>query len=139
MKIKRLSSSAQLPQKAHRGDLGYELFCSEETVVWPSETKLVPTGIAVQFPDGYGAFLRDRSSVATKLHLFTVAGIIDNGYIGEIKVAFYNGGENARRILVGEKIAQMVLIPTVNFSVEEVDEITSADARGDNGFGSTGR
>jgi dUTP pyrophosphatase len=71
--------------------------------------------------------------------LFTVAGIIDNGYIGEIKVAFYNGGEDARRILVGEKISQMVLIPTVNFSVEEVNEITSADARGDNGFGSTGR
>lgn len=139
MKVKRLSSSAQLPQKAHSGDLGYDLFCSTETVVWPGETRLVPTGIAVQFPDGYGAFLRDRSSVATKLHLFTVAGIIDNGYIGEIKIAFYNGGEDARRILAGEKIAQMVLIPTVNFSVEEVDEIISADERGDSGFGSTGR
>jgi dUTP pyrophosphatase len=139
MKVKRLSSNAQLPQKAHSGDLGYDLFCSEETIIWPGETKLVPTGIAVQFPEGYGAFLRDRSSVATKLHLFTVAGIIDNGYIGEIKVAFYNGGEDARRILSGEKISQMVLIPTVNFSVEEVNEITSADARGDNGFGSTGR
>lgn len=138
MKVKRLSSNAQLPQKAHSGDLGYDLFCSEETIVWPRETKLVPTGVAIQFPDGYGAFLRDRSSVATKLQLFTVAGIIDNGYIGEIKIALYNGGEDARRILVGEKIAQMVLIPTVNFSVEEVTELVSADARGTGGFGSTG-
>lgn len=148
MKVKRLSENAVLPQKAHAGDLGYDLFCSEEVTIWPGETKLVSTGIAIQFPEGYGAFIRDRSSVATKLQLFTVAGIIDNGYVGEIRIALYNGADDNesaksgqhtwRKISVGDKIAQLVLIPTVNFKVEEVDELVSADQRGIDGFGSTG-
>ena len=149
MKVKRLSENAVLPQKAHSGDLGYDLFCSEEITLWPGETKLVSTGIAIQFPEGYGGFIKDRSSVATKLQLFTIAGVIDNGYIGELRVALYNGAdadESAKRdqhtwrkISVGDKIAQIVLIPTVNFAVEEVDELVSADQRGTGGFGSTGR
>jgi len=148
MKVKRLSENAILPQKAHAGDLGYDLFCSEEVMIWPGETKLVSTGIAIQFPDGYGGFIRDRSSVATKLQLFTVAGVIDNGYIGELRVALYNGADDTecakrdqrtwRKISVGDKIAQLVLIPTVNFAVEEVQEISSSDGRNNNGFGSTG-
>jgi dUTP pyrophosphatase len=72
------------------------------------------------------------------MKLFVVAGVIDNGYTGEIKVALYNSTNNAFPIKYGDKIAQMVLIPTVNFTVEEATEITSADGRGDNGFGSTG-
>ncbi len=148
MKVKRLSENAVLPQKAHSGDLGYDLFCSEEITLWPGETKLVSTGIAIQFPEGYGGFIKDRSSVATKLQLFTIAGVIDNGYIGELRVALYNGadadqsatrGQHAwRKISVGDKIAQLVLIPTVNFNVEEVNELVSADQRGTGGFGSTG-
>jgi dUTP pyrophosphatase len=138
MKIKRLSEAAVLPQKAHAGDLGYDLFASEEITVWAGQTKLVPTGIAIQFPEGYGALLRDRSSVATKRGLFVVAGVIDNGYIGEIKIALHNSTNGFERISAGEKIAQLILIPTVNFNVEEVDELVSADQRGTGGFGSTG-
>jgi dUTP pyrophosphatase len=138
MKVKRLSEAAVLPQKAHVGDLGYDLFASEEITVWAGQTKLVPTGIAIQFPEGYGALLRDRSSVATKRGLFVVAGVIDNGYIGEIKIALHNSTNGFERISAGEKIAQLILIPTVNFNVEEVDELVSADQRGTGGFGSTG-
>jgi len=138
MKVKRLSEVAVLPQKAHVGDLGYDLFASEEITVWAGQTKLIPTGIAIQFPEGYGGLLRDRSSVATKRNLFVVAGVIDNGYIGEILIALHNSTDGFERISVGEKIAQLILIPTVNFSVEEVTDIISADARGIGGFGSTG-
>jgi dUTP pyrophosphatase len=138
MKVKRLSEHANLPQKAHAGDLGYDLYSNEGTAIFPHETKVVKTGIAIQFPAGYGGFIKDRSSVATKKGLFTVAGVIDNGYIGEIGIAMYNGTDSLIHVAPGEKIAQLVLIPTVNFEVTEVDEVVSADQRGDGGFGSTG-
>lgn len=139
MKVKRLSESAQLPQKAHAGDLGYDLFANEGAAIFPSETKVVKTGIAIQFPEGYGGFIKDRSSVATKKGLFTVAGVIDNGYTGEICIALHNGTDSLIHVTPGEKIAQLVLIPTVNFVIEEVTEIFSADHRGESGFGSTGK
>ena len=138
MKVKRLSDKALPPQKAHAGDLGYDLYASEATAIFPGETKVVKTGIAIQFPAGYGGFIKDRSSVATKKGLFTVAGVIDNGYIGEICIALYNGTDSLAKVALGEKIAQLVLIPTVNFEIEEVDELVSADQRGEGGFGSTG-
>lgn len=137
LKIKRLVQSATLPQKAHAGDLGYDLFASSWVDIFPDETKLVKTGIAIQFPEGYGGFIKDRSSVATKKELFTVAGVIDNGYVGEIQVAMHNASDEVIEITAGDKIAQLVLIPTVNFQVEEVDEVVSTDQRGEGGFGST--
>ena len=138
LQVKLLSNHAKLPQKAHSGDLGYDLFANEGAAIFPNETKVVKTGIAIQFPAGYGGFIKDRSSVATKKGLHTVAGVIDNGYIGEICIALYNGTDSLVHIAPGEKIAQLVLIPTVNFEVTEVDEVVSADQRGDGGFGSTG-
>lgn len=138
LRIKLLSENAKLPQKAHAGDLGYDLFANEGAAIFPNETKVVKTGIAIQFPAGYGGFIKDRSSVATKKGLFTVAGVIDNGYIGEICIALHNGTDSLVHIAPGEKIAQLVLIPTVNFEVTEVDEVVSADQRGEGGFGSTG-
>ena len=138
MKVKKLSEYAQLPQKAHAGDLGYDLFSNEGSAIFPGETKVIKTGIAIEFPAGYGGFIKDRSSVATKKGLFTVAGVIDNGYIGEICIALHNGTDSLIHVGPDEKIAQLVLIPTVNFDVIEVDELISADKRGIGGFGSTG-
>jgi dUTP pyrophosphatase len=137
IKIKKLHAHARLPEKAHVGDLGYDLFASEEMTIFPDETMVISTGIAIQFPEGYGGFIKDRSSVSTKYSVFTVAGVIDNGYIGEIKVAMHNAGEDPWYCNPGEKIAQLVLIPTVNFGVEEVDELIAQDQRGVGGFGST--
>jgi dUTP pyrophosphatase len=139
LQVKLLSEFAKLPQKAHAGDLGYDLFSAQwNPLIEPGETVVVKTGIAIQFPEGYGGFIKDRSSVATKKGLFTVAGVIDNGYIGEICIAVHNGSTEPAHILVEEKIAQLVLIPTVDFQVVEVREVTSADQRGVGGFGSTG-
>lgn len=137
IKVKKLHEKAIIPQKAHSGDLGYDLFSTEDVLIVPGETKLISTGIAIQFPAGYGGFIKDRSSVATKKNLFTVAGVIDNGYTGEIKIALHNATEDYSHIKVGEKIAQLVLIPTVSFEVELVQDVVSQDARGINGFGST--
>lgn len=138
LRFKRLTNTSKLPTKAHRGDLGYDLYADEVMALYPGETALIKTGIAVQFPEGWGGIIKDRSSVATKKHVFTVAGVIDNGYTGEIKIALFNAGEHIRAFAVGDKIAQMVLIETTDFVIEQVDEIFSNDERGDNGFGSTG-
>lgn len=139
MRVKRLSEKAQLPTKAHLGDLGYDLYAAEDVIIYPGHTTVISTGIAIEFPEGYGGVIKDRSSVATKMELFTVAGVIDNGYIGEIKIALYNGGLGVQKITTGTKIAQLILIPTVDFAVVEVNEVVASDLRGDGGFGSTGR
>lgn len=138
LKVKLLRENAILPTKAHKGDLGFDLYAAEQITIWGQQTKLVHTGIAIEFPEGYGALIRDRSSVAVTHGLFVVAGVIDNGYIGEIKIAMFNSREGYNIIQPGEKIAQLILVPVVDCPVKEVDEVMSADQRGVNGFGSTG-
>jgi len=139
MRIKKLQGNAILPRKAHAGDLGYDLFACEYGEILPDALVLVNTGVAIQFPANYGGIIKDRSSISTKYNVFTVAGVIDNGYTGEILVALFNASQKVFNYQPGDKIAQLVLIPTVDFHVVEVDEVLSADERGDNGFGSTGR
>jgi dUTP pyrophosphatase len=138
MKVKRLHEDALLPTKAHEGDLGYDLYSVGPTQIGPGATMTVRTGVAIQFPEGYGGIVKDRSSVSTKLKLFTVAGVIDNGYTGEIHVAIHNASGFMQVIGPGQKIAQLVLIPVTNFQIEEADDIETTDGRGQDGFGSTG-
>lgn len=138
MKVKRFHRNAKLPTKAHKGDLGYDLYASQPITLYPGETRLIETDIAIQFPDGLGGIIKDRSSVATKRYLFVVSGVIDNGYIGPIKVPLHNASEHIQAIAPGDKIAQMILTPVINSDPEEVDEVVSSDQRGDGGFGSTG-
>tara|TARA_Y100001963_G_scaffold70580_1_gene98226 strand:- start:535 stop:1089 length:555 start_codon:yes stop_codon:yes gene_type:complete len=138
LNVKKLCEDAVIPTKSHEGDLGYDLYTSEPVTIEPNETVLISTGVAIQFPTGYGGLIKDRSSVATKQKLFTVAGVIDNGYVGEIKIAMNNASGKTQSFEAGTKIAQLVLIPVTNFIVTEVDELTTSDGRGQDGFGSTG-
>lgn len=138
MLVKKVRDYAKLPEKAHEGDLGYDLFAARAVDILPGETKLVPTGIAIQFPFGFGGIIKDRSSVA-KRGLFTAAGVIDNGYVGEIQVMFYNSGKEIMEVNIGDKIAQLLLTPVVTTQVAEVEEVVAQDQRGSGGFGSTGK
>lgn len=140
MKAKKLHPKAQIPEKGHPSDLGWDLFCVEEVVIPPSNRILIKTGIAIQFPENVGGILKDRSGVASKLGLFIHAGVIDPNYRGEIMVLMYNSTNKPVEIGVGAKIAQMVLMPTFqvhNSTIYEVDELDDTD-RGTSGFGSTG-
>jgi deoxyuridine 5'-triphosphate nucleotidohydrolase len=142
--VKKLDPNAKLPVKAHPTDLAYDLFALEDVTLAPNCVTKVRTGIACKFPMGYGAVIKDRSSVATKQELFTVAGVIDNGYTGEISVAFYNPSVEAnpvyanRYFKAGDKIAQMILTPVVTVSVYEIEGDMPVTDRGDKGYGSTG-
>jgi dUTP pyrophosphatase len=90
LKVKRLHPDAKLPTKAHFGDLGYDMYALEDTVVPAGIVTKVRTGIAIEFPQYIGGIVKDRSSVATKQNLQVVAGVIDSQFCGEIIIAFYN-------------------------------------------------
>ena len=88
--FKRLSDDAILPTKAHPTDSGFDLYASDDVIIEPGETVIVPTGIAVELPPGYEAQIRPRSGVTAKTKLRVQLGTIDNGYRGEIGVIVDN-------------------------------------------------
>ena len=136
LKIKRLNNHAKLPTRAYNGDLGYDLYAAERYVISPAEQKAVGTGISVEFPKEWGGVIKDRSSMAAK-RIYTSAGVIDNGYRGEIKVLLRNESKVAFIVEAGDKIAQMIPIPVIDWEITETD-IQDSD-RNTNGFGSSGK
>lgn len=88
--FKRLSDDAILPTKAHPTDSGFDLYASDDVIIEPGETVIVPTGIAVELPPGYEAQIRPRSGVTAKTKLRVQLGTIDNGYRGELGVIVDN-------------------------------------------------
>ncbi|WP_448583507.1 dUTP diphosphatase [Thermocrinis sp.] len=131
-----------LPSYATPGSVGMDLLYAgyEEVVLKPFERKLLPTGIAIELPEGYEAQVRPRSGLAIKhgITILNAPGTIDSDYRGEIKVILINLGSEDFVIRRGDRIAQLVFAPVVRVQWEEVQELTPS-LRGDNGFGSTGR
>ena len=133
----RLSDKGIIPTRAYEGDLGYDLYASEEIIIPKWRQGLVPTSISVEFPAGWGGFIKDRSSMAVK-GIHTHAGVIDHGYRGEIKVVIRNNSPEGIVIRKGDKIAQLVPIPVSDWKIVEADngELASSE-RHDKGFGSS--
>lgn len=140
--IKRLTKTAKIPERGSVHAAGYDLFAdlNDEVVLSPGETRLIPTGVAMEIPEGYFGGIFARSGLSTKegLRPANCVGVIDSDYRGEIRVALHNDSENYRVVGGGQKIAQMVVIPFLAVEFEEVDELGNTD-RGDGGFGSTGK
>jgi dUTP pyrophosphatase len=139
LKVRLLLDGATLPTLAHAGDAGLDLFAAETARVEPGEAQLVRTGIAIELPSGTEAQIRPRSGLALK-HCVTVLnspGTIDQGYRGEVGVILINHGKQSFEVTPGMRIAQLVVKPVMNVSVEEVDELSDT-RRGQSGFGSTG-
>lgn len=136
LKIMKIVPGAHPPERGHHGDLGYDLFAAERAVIPHGATLAVRTGIAAEFPDGWGAVVKDRSSMALK-GIATLAGVIDHGYRGEIKVVLLNLSGADIKIEPDQKIAQMIPTPVTDWNVT-VCETLNDTARGANGFGSTG-
>jgi dUTP pyrophosphatase len=140
LQYKLLTDTAIAPTRSHAGDLGYDLYSDLNlpiSLIHPGETKKIPTGVAFNFPIGWGGIIKDRSSVVTSTTLATVGGVIDMEYTGEIQVVFMNYGAEPMGVPPGWKMAQMVLVPVINFELTQVEELTET-SRGDSGFGSTG-
>lgn len=139
LNVKLLNIKAKLPQYAHQGDAGLDLFSVEDTEVLPGECQLIHTGISIELPDGTEAQIRPRSGLALKnqVTVLNTPGTIDEGYRGEIGVILINHGKNVFKIECGMKIAQMVIKPVLRVQVQQVRNLTESE-RGIGGFGSTG-
>ena len=128
------------PVYAHPGDAGADLVASEAVRLEPGERALVGTGVRIALPEGYAAFVVPRSGLAAKhgVTIVNAPGTIDAGYRGEIKVALLNtDAREAFDIAVGDRIAQLILMPVPRANFIPVDELPES-VRGAGGFGSTG-
>lgn len=139
VKVLKLVDSAIIPQYAHQGDSGLDIFALEDQEILSGETVLIRTGIAIELPLGNEAQIRPRSGLALKysITVLNTPGTVDAGYRGEIGVILINHGQQPFKVLKGMKIAQMVIAPVIQAELEEVDSL-SATFRGKGGFGSTG-
>jgi dUTP pyrophosphatase len=139
IKVKKLKPEAILPQYAHPGDAGMDLFSTEKYLLKPGERCLVSTGLAFEIPFGYELQIRPRSGLALKkgISLVNTPGTLDAGYRGELGIILINHGQEDFIILPGDKIAQAVLNKFETAEIEEVSELSDT-ARGAGGFGSTG-
>ena len=142
IKLKKLNSNAKIPERGSNFAAGYDLFANIENPVTiePHETLLIGTGIACAIPDGYfgGVFARSGLSLKEGLRPANCVGVIDSDYRGEIKVSLHNDSTQSRRVVPNQKIAQLVVIPFLTVSFNEVEELDDTD-RGEGGFGSTGK
>jgi dUTP pyrophosphatase len=139
--IARLKDEAVLPSRAHEGDAGLDLYACEAAHIGPGERWSVGTGIAVEIPDGHAGLVLPRSGLAKRhgISLVNSPGLIDSGYRGEIRVLLLNTDPaEVFRVAPGDRIAQLVIAPIA--LAEPVESQALADsARGDGGFGSSGR
>ena len=137
--VQRLMAEAQLPRYAHvgpYGDLAADLYAAEAITLGAGSTMLVRTGLAMELPSTHGALVEDRSGLAVK-GIATLAGVIDPGSRGELKVVLTNLGSEPQTIEVGHRVAQLRIVERIEAVFEETDVLAPA-ARGVGGFGSTG-
>ncbi len=138
--IKILHPGATVPDHAYGdGDAGVDLTSVAALTLGAGERALVPTGIAVAIPHGFGGFVQPRSGLAARfgVTLTNSPGLIDSNYRGEIKVIIQNTGNEDFEIRTGDRIAQLVIMPVEHAEFEAVEELPKSD-RGSGGFGSSG-
>ncbi len=137
IRVKKISPEANLPLYQHAGDAGLDLFSAVNKVVAAGEVKAIPTGIKMAIPEGYVGLIWDKSGLSIR-GVHRLAGVVDSGYRGEVRVVMANLGREPFAIQKGMKIAQMLIQPVVTVEVVEADELDDTP-RGEGGFGSTGR
>jgi dUTP pyrophosphatase len=140
LRVRRLDPQATLPVRAHPGDAGLDLHALGDGRLDPGCRAMVPTGIAVQIPDGQAGLVLPRSGLAARhgVTLVNTPGLIDAGYRGELRVLLLNTDSTEWFAwAAGDRIAQLVLIAVALSPIHEVDEHPPS-ARGEGGFGSSG-
>lgn len=138
IKVKLLNTTAKLPTRERTTDAGWDLYCDKKTKIDTNNVVKVPTGIAIEIPEGYYAKIEERSGFAFNNHntLKLKAGIIDSEYRGEVMVIMQNCGDRPIVIEEGTKFAQFILRQLPETDLIQVEEL-STTSRGDKGFGSS--
>jgi len=136
IKVKRIHPEAKLPVYGHPGDAGLDLFSVIDRDLRPGEVFAVPTGIQVSVPAGHVGLVWDKSGISL-MGVHRLAGVIDAGYRGEVRVVLANLGDGPFAVKKGQKIAQMLVQSVAAVTVVEADSLDDT-SRGEGGFGSTG-
>lgn len=146
VKVFKLTPTAVIPTKAHETDAGWDLYADEDIFIDKGATVKVSTGIAMTVSPGYILKIEDRSGLALD-GFRTGAGILDQGFNGNISVVLHNinaingkkpGLKFGYKICRGDRIAQIIIIKTENLPLYEVDELWTS-VRGSTGFGESGK
>jgi dUTP pyrophosphatase len=133
----RVDNAAYLPKRANATDAGADLRSTEKCELYPGETKLIDIGVAVKIPQGFAGFVFNRSGQGKNgIIVLNGVGVIDSDYRGNVKIALKNISENRYAIEVGDRIAQLVILPVI--LCDFVDSWNDTE-RGTGGFGSTGK
>tara|TARA_B100001093_G_scaffold170572_1_gene163479 strand:- start:146 stop:583 length:438 start_codon:yes stop_codon:yes gene_type:complete len=140
--IKKLNPSVKLPSYKTSEASGMDLmaFIEKPINLEPGKSCLVPTGLSVAFPKEYEIQIRPRSGLAAKnsISVLNSPGTIDSDYRGELKIILFNHGSENFTINNNDRVAQMVLTPTIKMELEETTVLPDS-IRGKEGFGSTGK
>ena len=137
VKVKKLVGNAVIPAYAKRGDAGLDLTAT--SIEENGTTITYGCGLAFEIPQGYVGLVFPRSSNADKdLLLTNSVGVIDSGYRGEVTAVFRKTKSCWRKYEVGERFAQLVIIPYPQIELEEAEELSETE-RGTGGYGSTGK
>ena len=138
MKIQLLTPDAKTPVRGSDKAAGMDLHASEDCVINPQERRLVSTGVAVALPNNTYGRVAPRSGLAVKNGIDVLAGVVDEDYRGEVKVALINHGTEPFVVSKGDRIAQLIVESILRPVIEVVDNLEET-TRGDGGFGSTGK
>lgn len=140
LRVRRLRGDVQLPRYTHPGDAGLDLALAEEVSLEPGQRVAAPTGLAVAVPHGWVGLVHPRSglSLTRGVTVVNAPGTVDAGYRGELRVLLVNLGAEPVVLAAGERVAQLLLQRVGRAEVVEVDELDET-ARGEGGFGSSGR
>lgn len=138
LNVELLHPKAKLPTR-NKKSAGYDLYAVEDMMLPSKEVVIVPLGIATEIPEGIYANIKDRSGLAAKYGITTLAGVIDEDYRGEWKVILFNAGREDYHIRAGDRVAQAIFEKYFAFyQVKEVPYLNKSE-RGKNGFGSSGK
>lgn len=141
VKIKYVNPEAKRPEYATEGSAGMDLSAVMDNPVTlrVGGRAMIPTGIALQIPEGYGGFIFPRSGLSYKkgISMANCVGVIDSDYTGEIKVVLHNISGHDYTVNPGDRIAQLVFMPVAKAELQVVEELDTTE-RGGGGFGSTG-
>lgn len=139
--VKKLKPEAVLPTYGSEFAAGADLYaCIENDIlVFPGETVMIGTGLAMEIPEGYAGLIYARSGLASKKGLAPAnkVGVVDPDYRGEFMVALHNHSKDTQTVEKGERIAQLVITPCIQVAFTEAEELNDT-VRGEGGFGSTG-
>ena len=132
-----LDKGARAPEKAHKTDVGYDIFSPIDIVVPAHRSVFIDSGVHIQIPHGVAGVLISKSGLNVK-HGITSTGLIDPEYTGSIGVKLYNNSGTDYRVNAGDKITQIMFVPFLSVKLAQVETLEKTQ-RGDGGFGSTGK